>query len=686
MQAAETTHLVRDLAVVLGVAGVTGVISRRLRQPSILGYLLAGLLIGPHLGLPLFVDAARVTSLSELGVVLVMFAVGLELRVGALVRVLPTAGLTAMVQIGAMLWAGHTLGLAFGWSATEALFLGASIAISSTMVVSRVLADRPIHKDSNSLVFGVLVLQDVAAIALIAVMTAVGKGATVAPAELVAVVGRLGAVLALMVLAGMLLVPRAARAVVGMGSAETVVVASAGLCLSAAVLADALGYSVALGAFVAGTVVAESGKGPEVEHAISAVRDLFAAVFFVSVGMTVDPSLVLTHLPLSLAVLAVVVLGQFLSVTGGAVLAGNGLRRSVVAATALGQIGEFAFILAGIGVVHGVVGPALQPVLVTVAVLSTFTTARMLAASDRIAHRVDAVLPARLHRLLAFIAVWHERLRDLPDATRTPMLRALRAIALDALGVVAVVASWRMFGDVLSGWIGPRLPSAWPPIATGPVLVLVLSVPFLISAVATTRRLSRLVTDRLLGDEVPAGRPLHDLLADLVAMVVLAGVGLPLAAVVRPLVGVPVVLPVVTLALLTGTWLVWRATARSEGDLKSNTERLLAAVVRQGAEEAPDLALFAQLAPGIAHLDCLTLPADAPACGQTLGDLDLRARSGASILAVLRAGEVLSTPGGGLRLLADDILALAGTADAEQRARALLLTGALPAPEPRDHG
>src|SRR6478752_5132677 len=167
---------VQDLALVLGVAAVTGLLFRLLHQPSILGYLVAGLIVGPYLPTPFFANPERVQALSEFGVVLVMFAVGLEFRLSKFMSVLPIAGMTGVIQIGVLLWAGFAVGQELGWSNRESLFLGACICISSTMVVSKILDQDPISPDSRRFVFGILVLQDVAAIALIAVMTAVARG------------------------------------------------------------------------------------------------------------------------------------------------------------------------------------------------------------------------------------------------------------------------------------------------------------------------------------------------------------------------------------------------------------------------------------------------------------------------------------------------------------------------------
>jgi CPA2 family monovalent cation:H+ antiporter-2 len=241
-----------DLALVLSVAAVTTIVFRRLRQPVVLGYVLAGVIVGPHIPIPLFVDAKRIHTLSELGVILVMFSVGLELSIRQLVRVLPTAGPTGLIQQGAMLWLGYLVGQGLGWTTRESMFTGAMVAISSTMVVAKVFAEQGVRGKVTDLVFGVLVMQDLSAVLLLALLTALSSGSGVTGTALFLSSGRLIAFLLAMVIAGFLIVPRSIRFVRRLRSPETLLVASIGLCFGLAVVAQQLGYSVALGAFLAG--------------------------------------------------------------------------------------------------------------------------------------------------------------------------------------------------------------------------------------------------------------------------------------------------------------------------------------------------------------------------------------------------------------------------------------------------
>src|SRR5512132_1842635 len=313
-------EFLRSLTFVLAVAAVTTVVFERLRQPVVLGYLVAGLIVGPHVPIPLVADVDIVQTLSELGVILLMFALGLEFSVRELVRVGPTAGVTALFQSSIMVWLGFIVGRAFGWTTMESVFTGAIVAMSSTTIIAKAFNDLKVGGALRDLVVGVLLVEDLFAILFMAVLTAVATGAGVSPGELGATMGRLAAFLSLLLAAGMLAVPRAIRYVRRRGDPALLLVRRPPRCSGFSYLALASGYSVALGAFIAGSLVAESGEAQAVEELVRPVRDLFAAIFFVSVGMLIDPALVVRHAGAIVAFLLLVVLGKSAAVVLGAFL------------------------------------------------------------------------------------------------------------------------------------------------------------------------------------------------------------------------------------------------------------------------------------------------------------------------------------------------------------------------------
>ncbi len=665
-----------DLGLVLAVAAVTSVVTRWLKQPTILGYLFAGLIVGPYIPIPVFADHERVESLAELGVVLVMFAVGLEFRIAKLLRVLPTSGVTGVVQVGFLVWCGFSFGQLLGWTVVASVFLGASIAISSTMVVSKVYGQVTIAAPIRDHVFGVLVVQDVLAIVLIAVTTGVAAGGGLAPKELVFTLARLGGLLAVLLVGGLLVIPPIVRRVVQFESKEILGVVALGLCFALAIVAEKSGYSVALGAFIAGILVAESGHGDRVEHVIEPVRDVFAALFFVSIGMTVDPFEAAHHFGTSLGVFAIVIIGQLLIVTFVSVASGNGLRRSLVAGLSLGQIGEFAFIIAGVGKAADVVPASLHSVLVTVAVMTAFTTPLIVGRAERIADRIEALLPQHVHVVIELWEAWRLRLdRQRTIAGRRFVVRTLRAIVLDGVALIVfltVVAAWR---PALKSWatsvFGPER-APW----LVAVSVAAIAIPLLVALVQTSIRLSRhLATELLPPNErtSEAARLVVRTLRIFVHLLVVVAVGVPAVAVLRPVLGVPVGAPILAMTVLLFVGYLWRTTSAVEIELRSGTERLAAALADQTVSTSaiPEDAAM----PGLDRMTRVVITSESVAVGKTLAELDVRRRTGATVVSIHRIDQDRVLPTGREALQAGDVLAIAGDADGVETATRLLTTG-----------
>lgn len=678
--------LVTDLALVLGVAALAGPVLRSLRQPPILGYLFAGLIVGPYLPVPLFADAARVRELSELGVVLVMFAVGLEFSLRRVAEVLPLAGLVAAIQIGGMFWAGHVLGTALGLPTVGAVFLGASVAISSTMVVTKVFELHRPPPDVRGMVLGVLVLQDLAAIVLVAVVTAIAKGSGLGPSALASTLGRLFGVLAAAVGLGLLIVPRLARRIARLQSAEITTVFAVGLCLALGATMEHLGYSPALGAFLAGMLVAEAGLGRRFEHLVAPLRDVFAAVFFVSVGMSVDPLAAAEHVGAAALVAACVVVLQAGLVTGAGLLSGVVLRRAGHAGLALGQIGEFGFIIMSIGVQAGMVPPFMFSVVVTAAVVTAFTTSLLLRVAPRLLATVEHGLPRRLRANLSLYAAWVDALRQRGRGSgegASPLgrriRRTLRVLVLDATAVAGIVIGGSLLLEQGTTWLAevtglsPRLAGALLVAA-----VAVVTFPF-------ARGLSRAAGNlgALLGQAVfpaaPTGR------ADLTTtsrramsfglqLAALLAAGLFVAALTQPFVPPGIALVVLGVALLPSVLLLLRSGGPLGEHVHSATLALVEFLRRENIEEAREPALE-ELLHGLGDATPIRLTAGAAAVGRTLAQLDLRAATGATVLAIAHEDSNVTAPSGSEVLREGDVLAVAGPQEAVEQARTLLLSG-----------
>ena len=667
-------QFLQSLTIVLVVAAVTTVVFQWLRQPVVLGYLIAGLIVGPHLPIPLVADPDIVQTLSEFGVILLMFSIGLELSVRKLARVGPTAGLTALLETSLMVWVGFTAGRLFGWTTLQSLFSGAIVAISSTTIIAKVFAEQGVSGKTRELVFGILVVEDLIAVLLMTLLTAIASGSGLSAGPLAATVAKLLAFLVGLVVVGLLLVPRAMRAIGRLRRRETLLVASIGICFGMALVAQSLGYSAALGAFLAGSLVAESGEEQEVERLVEPVRDMFAAVFFVSVGMLIDPALVWRHWPAVLVLSAAVVVGKVVSVSVGSFLTGNGLRPAIQTGMSLAQIGEFSFIIAGLGVSLHATDAFFYPVAIAVSALTTLLTPWLIRAAEPFASWMDRTLPRPLQTFAALYGSWLEELRARPErpTTASQVRRLLRLLVVDAAVLAALIVGTAASLPELAGVAERRIGTSDIVARVAIVgVAAVLAVPFCLGVVRSSRRLGMTLARAAL----PKPQRRVDAAAaprrTLVVTLQLAGVllvGMPLLALTQPfLPPLPGVL--LFLLVLAVLWLgFWRSATNLQGHVRAGAQVVLDALAAQArpASSRPGRSFtdVYQLLPGLGHLAAVRLEAESPAVGKTLAQLKLRGRTGATVLAVTRSAGGVIVPTAKERLQTGDVLALAGTHEA----------------------
>ncbi|MEO5581041.1 MAG: cation:proton antiporter, partial [Gemmatimonadaceae bacterium] len=490
----------QNLVLVLGTAAITTVVFQRLKLPVIFGYLIAGMIVGPFTPIPLAADEEMVRTLSELGVILLMFSLGLEFRLRRVGQIAATSGLAALLETTMMLGLGYLAGQLLGWTPLESIFTGAIVAISSTTIIARAFDEQAIHGRLREIVFGILIVEDLVAIVLIALLTATAQGAGLSAGSLAITVIRLVTFLVALIGVGLLIVPRFVRRVISLERAETTLVASIGICFAAALLALAFGYSVALGAFIAGSLVAESGESLRIEGLVHPVRDMFVAIFFVSVGMLIDPRVIAEHAGAVIVLSIIVVTGKFVAVSMGSFITGNGLRSSMQAGMSLAQIGEFSFIIAAVGLATGATRGFLYPVAVAVSAITTLATPWLIRAAGPAAMWVDRKLPHPVQTSVALYGSWIERMRNAPRFGGDSRTRkVIRVILVDAFVLVAIVigaaAERGRLTPLLSRWTGVR-----ENIAEYAVLVaaVALAIPMVVGIVRSARMIGFILAVRAL--------------------------------------------------------------------------------------------------------------------------------------------------------------------------------------------
>ncbi|MDC0722945.1 cation:proton antiporter [Nannocystis bainbridge] len=690
---ASAAHYVQEVGAILGTAAVTSLLSQRLRQPPVLGYLVAGMILGPHVPGIIIGGEGSVQlahALSEFGVILLMFTIGIEFSLRKIVKIGLPAALTAVIEVGLMISLGYMIGGLFGWSSTASLFVGACLGISSTMLVAKAFEEQRLRGGFVEVVFAVLVFEDMIAILLLAILTGLASGTGLSPIDFALTVGKLLAFLLAMLAAGLLVVPRFIRGVVRIGRAETTLIAGIAVCFGMAAFASASGYSVALGAFLAGMLVSESGEGPKVEHVIQPLRDLFAAVFFISIGMTIDPVLVAQHWLPVVVLTAVVLVGKVVGVSFGSFLAGNGLRRSVRAGMSLAQIGEFSFIIAGLGLQTGAIPDYILPIMVAVSILTSITTPVMVRRSERGAEAIDRWLPDRVQTFVTFYDGWIEQLRAAPrSATAGRRVRGpLLMLTVDAALLVALLAGSSLvhWQAVEAMFQATRLsPTVIEILYVGATLTLagVLFVGVLRRAAALARALATVVLPTRDDGKLDLGSAPRRAFTVAIELALSLVIGLPLVAVLQPFLPLSSGFAVFVLVVAALGYNVWRSIGNLDGHVRAGTELIVEVLARQGRQGSgpaahQSLVEVAPMLPGFPDMTPVTLAATSPAIGQTLAELNLRARTGASVLSINRAGAGVVLPEANERLQVGDTLTLAGGHEAVERASALLQRGISP--------
>lgn len=389
--------LIKDLALILGAAGIITIFFKKLKQPVVLGYIIAGLLVGPNFKLfPTIGDVEGIKIWAEIGVVFLLFALGLEFSFKKLVKVGGSAAITGIIELSFMMMLGYGMGQVLGWSNMDSMFLGGIIAISSTTIIFRAFDELGLKtKQFSGLVIGVLIIEDLVAILLMVLLSTVAVSQQFEGTQMFLSIGKLFFFLCLWFVMGIFLLPTFFKKVSRFLNNETLLVLSLALCLGMVVLADQVGFSAALGAFIMGSILAETTQAHKIEHLITSVKDLFGAIFFVSVGMLINPQILVDYaIPVLILTLSVI-LGKTIFVASGALLAGRPLKQAVQAGTSMSQIGEFSFIIATLGVSLNVTSSYLYPIAVGVSVITTFTTPYMIKLAEPLYQFLLKVLPEK---------------------------------------------------------------------------------------------------------------------------------------------------------------------------------------------------------------------------------------------------------------------------------------------------
>ena len=473
----ELAPLIADLALILICAGIMTLIFKKLKQPLVLGYIVAGFIASPHFTLtPSVMDAASIHVWSDIGVIFLLFALGLEFSFKKIVKVGGPAIIAALTIIFGMIFLGFLVGSSFGWSRMDALFLGGMICMSSTTIIYKAFEDLGLAKKRFAgLVMSILILEDILAVVLMVVLSTVAVSSNFEGGELVRSILKLVFFLVLWLVVGIYLIPLILRKTKSLMNDETLLVVSLGLCFMMVVVAAKTGFSAAFGAFIMGSILAETLEAEHIERLVKPVKDLFGAIFFVSVGMMVDPAMIAQYWLPILIITVTVIVGQAFFASVGVLLSGQGLKTAVQSGLSLTQIGEFSFIIASLGVALGVTSSFLYPIVVAVSVVTIFLTPYMIRLADPAYNFLNRHLPAKVHDFLDGYAESAEPRAGKDSHWKQYLSPLIRSVLIYVILCIAVcVIGFSFLQPMAEEWI----PGIWSHVVLAVVMLAGLA-PFL---------------------------------------------------------------------------------------------------------------------------------------------------------------------------------------------------------------
>lgn len=638
--------LIHDLGLILILAGITTVLFKILKQPVVLGYILAGLLVSPSITfLPDVTDSANIRIWADIGVIILLFNLGLEFSFKKLLKVGGSASITAIIEIGVMLLMGFAVGQALSWSLMDSIFLGGILSVASTTIILRAFEELNVKdKRFAQLVFGVLIIEDLVAVVLLVLLSTIAVSREFEGTQMLVSILKLTFFLMLWFIAGIFFLPTFLRRAQRWLNDETLLVVSIGLCLMMVILASAAGFSPALGAFIMGSILAETTQAERIEHIIKPVKDLFGAVFFISVGMLIDLS-ILGHYVLPVVIITIIFMFfKVLMVTLGSIISGQPLKIAIHAGMSMGQIGEFSFLIATLGITLGVTSDFLYPIAVSISAVTAFCTPYMIKLAGPLYTQVDRLLPLKWKKALTRYSTGAQSVRTANDWGTVLKAFLLHCImfSMIILGIVL------LFSNYIEPWVAAHITNGTTGVYITAAVCLLAIAPFIWALVM--RKLEPEAFAHLWG--------IRSYRAPLMFLRVVRGglaifyIGIFLLNFFPATFAATVLVILITLALVfTNKIHAFYLRIENRFFVNFNDREIQQAKTSRR-----------ELAPWDAHIAQFTVPVGSPFTGMTLEEMALRERIGINI-AMIKRGEyyTISAPPRFERLYPGDKVLVIGT-------------------------
>jgi len=665
----------RDLALVMTAAGIAAVVCQVLRQPKAVGYILAGFILG-GLGLfrPLITDQKSIHTIADLGLIFIMFSMGIDFNLRKLKNVGVSALVTALIDVTVMLSLGFGIGRLLGWNAIESIFLGAIICDSSTAIITKALGDLALKKERFAqIILGASIVEDLLAIILIALLTGIGMTGNLQAGMLFGRIESLVIFLVVLLIVGLLAVPRLLNSLGRFRDDELLIITVIGICFAVSLWSIMLNFTLALGAFIIGSIMAEARQRGRIEMLTGPMRDIFGAVFFVAIGLLAKPKLVLEHYNLLLLLTAVVIFGKFFACSIGAFISGNDRATAVRVGGGMAQVNEFALIIAGLGATLNVTRDYVYPLAVGISLLTTFINPYLLKHSGALDRALETILPERLRRTMAryTTSVERDERRNTDNIIRRTIRRCLAIILINLIWIagifIAAAYGARRFGGLFAkvpAFLGGANAVFW-------FLAALIIIPFVVASLRKLQALAMILAEMRFPQNIGQSRgSLPRLFTEwtiTIAGIIAMGLFiLMLGSAILPPQKTLVIMAIAVTAIAVAFWkfnvLIYSKAQVALREVFAGNQPWLNFLSFSAAQS-----IFSE-----AHLaDTLILPGS-PAANKLIRDLNIRAMTGATIIGLEREGKVVINPTPDETLNPGDRVYLLGAADQLEKARTLL--------------
>lgn len=649
-------QLIMDLAVILVAAGAVTLIFKWLKQPVVLGYIVAGLLAGPAVKfIPTVGDSANIQTWADIGVIFLLFSLGLDFSFKKLVKVGGTAVIGAVTVVIGMMTIGYIVGRLLGWDSMNGLFLGGMLSMSSTTIIFKAFDDMGLRNQRFAgIVFGVLIVEDLFAVLLMVLLSTVAVSQNFDGGALFGNVVKLAVFLLICFVVGIYLIPSFLKAARRYLNEETLLIVSLGMCLGMVIIATKSGFSAALGAFVMGSILAETVQAERIEHIVKPVKDLFGAIFFVSVGMLIDPTLLWEYKWVILLLTCVVMSGQIFFASTGIILSGQDLKIAVKSGFSLAQIGEFAFIIASLGLSLKVTREELYPIVVAVSVITTFFTPYMIRLADPACTFIERVMPENWKRFIERYTSGSNTIQQKSD-WHTLLKSLLKIVGIYTVVTSVLIFAWLRF---VSPLIIEYLPVSNLIASCISLIAILLIISPMLWAIMIKKNGSPEFR-RLWNDSKYNRGPLASIVALRIILCIWL-VMIPVARLLNTAVGILLAVTAAIVAFMIFSRRVRRQALLMEQRFFNNLE---ARELESRRTAAIDQRFANHLLERDLHLADFEVKQNSPSIGLTLKELNFRQKCNVNIVTIIRGERRINIPGGNERLYPFDKLVVVGSDD-----------------------